>query len=149
MIIKTLVKILPIIVATSLLGACATPLTILRVPSVQPLAISDLTNAKALADSSGDVDASACYQDLLDFVGSSTGLPSNPKLGGAFSALETARIARRVASQPIPPKLHKDCAVLVLDAQQVMAQLGIAVGSVMVAKPLLNPPVLPPGVKLP
>jgi hypothetical protein len=101
---------------------------------VQAASVPDLQAAVADAKAAGDADGAACWQDVLNYVQalptSSAGAPE-PTIAGVASAIEAARIGVAQASigisiPPIPHQLHKDCAVIVIDATQLAAKLGIS-----------------------
>lgn len=100
---------------------------------VQAATLPDVEAAVASATAAGDVDGAACWQDVADYI---KALPTDqqgaavPVILGVASGIEAARIAAQAASQgvvipPIPAKLHKDCAVLVVDAQQLALKIGL------------------------
>jgi hypothetical protein len=107
---------------------------------VQTATVPDLQAAVAEAQAAGDQDGAACLTDVLNYVQalpsvSSSAPPVN--VVGAASALEAARIGAASLSTgfvipPIPHQLHKDCAVLVIDAEQLAAKFGI--GAAALAK---------------
>jgi hypothetical protein len=101
---------------------------------VQAATVPDLQAAVADAKAAGDADGFACWTDVLNYVqalptaGAST--PA-PQIAGVASGIEAARIgaaslAQGVVIPPIPHQLHKDCAVLIIDAEQLAARLGIS-----------------------
>jgi len=101
---------------------------------VQAASVPDLQAAVADAKAAGDADGAACWQDVLNYV---QALPTSaassvaPTVAGVASALEAARIAAAqtsvgVSVPPIPAQLHRDCAVLIVDAQELAAKLGIS-----------------------
>jgi hypothetical protein len=104
---------------------------------VQATTLPDAQAALADAQAAGDTDAAACYQDIIDFLNSlpTSGASSEPpKVVGLLSALEAGRVLAQAAQNgpqlpPIPPKLHKDCAVLIVDAQRTALTLGVDVAA--------------------
>jgi hypothetical protein len=132
---NTIIKILAF-TALAFLAGCAQFQAKLS-QDVQAASVPDLQAAVADAKAAGDADGAACWQDVLDYVQalptSAAGAPA-PTIAGVASALEAARIAATQASvgisvPPIPHQLHKDCAVLIIDAQQLAAKLGISAGA--------------------
>lgn len=98
---------------------------------VQTTTLPDINAAIADAQDAGDLDAVACFTDIRDFINS---LPNSvqpskaPGVVGVLSAIEEGRLLAKSGPPtlpPIPHQLHKDCAVIVLDAQQLAAKLGI------------------------
>lgn len=85
---------------------------------------ADLDGAIAMADAAGDKDAAACYRDVKDFVASQK-TAVLPAIKGAFSALEAARVAALTPPVQVPAQLHRDCAVIILDAQETALRLGL------------------------
>jgi hypothetical protein len=102
---------------------------------VQQVVVPDLQAAYSAAVAANDADGAACWNDILQYVNQlPTTAPggTTPTIAGVASALEAARIAQQggpVLFPPIPHQLHKDCAVIVVDAQQVAAKFGIIVGA--------------------
>lgn len=101
---------------------------------VQAASVPDLQAAVADAKAAGDKDGEACWNDVLAYV---QALPTNaasaplPTIAGVASGIEAARIAaaaagKGVAIPPIPAQLHRDCAVVLVDAQQLAAKLGLS-----------------------
>jgi hypothetical protein len=106
---------------------------------VQAATVPDLKAAIADAQAAGDADGLACWNDVLSYV---QALPTtsasapNPTVAGVASGIEAARIAAAqagnvVALPPIPAQLHRDCAVVVLDAEQLAAKLGISAAAIV------------------
>lgn len=91
------------------------------VAPIRQTTIEDAQAALAIAQAAGDTDAAPCYQDIIDDL-SKQGT-SVPSINGLLSALEAARTFK---APTVSPKTHKDCAVLVVDAQVVAFKLGIA-----------------------
>lgn len=95
----------------------------------------------AIADAKGqnppDKIAETCYEALLALVTSDVANPL-PQQAGIFSALQKARDAKGMLAQlqsPTGPlaSLNAACAPLVLDVQNTLIGLGVAVG--LVANP--------------
>lgn len=103
---------------------------------VQAATVPDLQAAIADAKAANDQDGLDCWTDVLNYVEAlPTSAASNPlpAISGVASGLEAARIGAQALNgasinviPPIPPKLHKDCAVLVVDSQQLALKLGIS-----------------------
>lgn len=100
---------------------------------VQTLTVPDVQAALADAKAANNTDGIACWTDWLAYINS---LPTNssstplPKVIGAATIIEAASEASQatgapIAFPPIPHQLHKDCAVLIVDAQTVALKLGL------------------------
>lgn len=105
---------------------------------LQSFTVSDLQAAIALANAQTPPDtiAAACYQALLTMVQNING-PSIPSGGqvGAFYAFQQARDAKAFALNILSPNgpataLNNACAPLVVDAQNTLLMMGVAVGAV-------------------
>lgn len=97
------------------------------VAPIKATTLADAQAALATATAAGDTDAAPCYQDIVDVL-SASATSSPPAIVGILSALEAARTFK---APQIPAKLHKDCAVLVIDAQETAFKLGIAAAPVV------------------
>jgi hypothetical protein len=93
------------------------------VAPVQQATLADAQAALAIAKANGDDDAAACYADIADDLIAQGAKGAPIPIMGVLSALETARTFKGIS---IPPKTHKDCAVLVVDAQKVAFHLGLS-----------------------
>ena len=108
--------------------------------AVKPVALPDAQAALAMAQQYGDTDAAACYQSIVTYLQDSAA-PSLPVVNGALSALEAVRIARQHSGDPIvPAEIHRDCAVIIVDAQEVALKLGIRAGAAVVVPPAVLAP---------
>lgn len=96
------------------------------VAPVQQATLADAQAALARAQATGDTDVIPCYQDIVDVL-STPGTVSLPPVVGVLSALEAARTLKPPS---LPPKLHRDCAVLVVDAQEMAFKLGLTLAPV-------------------
>ncbi len=99
---------------------------------VQAATIPDIQAALADAQAASDADGVACWTDVLAYINAlpttTAGAPV-PSIKGVASGLEAARIAAAAAPvtiPPIPPQLHRDCAVLIVDFQETAAKLGLS-----------------------
>jgi len=114
---------------------------------VQAATVPDVTAALSDAQAAADADGAACWADVLAYINAlPTTVPagSTPTINGVASAIEAARTVQLqplATIPPISPQLHKDCAVVILDAQQTAAKLGLSaaalgkgVGAVKVLK---------------
>jgi hypothetical protein len=98
------------------------------VAPVQQATLADAQAALAIANANGDTDAAACYADIVADLSAQSAQGGPVAIVGVLSALESARTFKGVQ---IPAKTHKDCAVLVVDAQKVAFQLGLSAASVV------------------
>lgn len=96
------------------------------VAPIKQATLEDAQAALAIANANGDTDAAPCYQDIVDEL-SKPGSTGVPAINGLLSTLEAARTFK---APTVPPKLHKDCAVLVIDAQQTAFKLGLRLAPV-------------------
>lgn len=96
------------------------------VAPIKQTTLEDAQAALAIANANGDTDAAPCYQDIVDEL-SKPGATGLPVVNGVLSALEAARTFK---APTVPAKLHKDCAVLVIDAQETAFKLGIRLAPV-------------------
>ena len=95
---------------------------------VEPIKQATITDAQAaLADAqaAGDQDGAACFQDIINFLNQQGSAP--PQIAGVLSGME---VARTFKAPSLPPQLHKDCAVLVVDAQEMALKLGLTLAPV-------------------
>lgn len=92
---------------------------------VKAATIADAQACVADANAAGDADGAACCQDIADYL--STQSTAAPQIVGVLSALE---VARTFKAPTLPSKLHKDCAVLVVDAQGMALRLGLQLAPV-------------------
>jgi hypothetical protein len=98
---------------------------------IQAVTLPDLQAALASATASNDADGAACWSDMIDYVNAlptATTPNAIPQIKGIASALEASRNAANaqpIAIPPIPPKLHRDCAVVILDARELALKLGL------------------------
>lgn len=113
---------------------------------VQAASVPDLQAAVADAKAAGDADGLACWNDVLSYV---QALPTSsesaplPTVAGVASGIEAARIAAAAAGKgivipPIPHQLEKDCAIVVIDAQKLAAQLGLSAAALSKGLPVLK-----------
>lgn len=117
---------------------------------VQAATIPDVTAARDAAVAANDTDGAACWGDVIAYLNSLPTSAANqpaPQIVGVASALEatrTANIGQPLPVPPIPPQLHRDCAVVVLDAQNLAAKLGLSAAALgkglPVAKMLIAAP---------
>lgn len=119
-------KLLICALIISLLSGCA--LNSGEVKTIQTLTLTDAQNALAAAKSGGDTDAVACYTDLVNYL-SSLPTGSTTTVTGALGALEQARLLNNQVSAGIPANIHKDCAIIVIDAQETALKLGLIGGA--------------------
>jgi hypothetical protein len=90
----------------------------------------DLPAALAMARAANDTDAIACYSDLIAYAATLPTLNSATQpITGGFVLLEQARILANNASAVIPAQLHKDCAVLRIDALDLVNSFGLKAGA--------------------
>ncbi len=90
--------------------------------SLQAFTLADLIQAKEIAVSNGDLIAAACWDALLKDVGALKGVP---KVKGAFSAFEVARLGVGKIRGGISQEVHVACSPVVLDAQHLLIRLGL------------------------
>lgn len=147
------------ILSTFSLTACA-ELPLIGDQTTEPaqklstLTNADLTAAAAISTANGDIAGANCANALNDWLTSITPKAApevKTAIIGPASAFAEARVhvqkAQGIVDQiklGLPPTVHIACAPVVLDAQQVMIKLGLAIGAVKVA-PLVAP--LAPVVK--
>ena len=120
-----------LILALAVLAGC-TQIQAKLDTQVSAVTVPDLQAAIADAKAANDADGVDCWTQVLDYVQSlpvsSIGTPE-PSIVGVASGIEAART---VAAQPvptfppIPASLHKACAVLVVDSQELALKLGIS-----------------------
>jgi len=125
--------------------ATANPLLLL-----QTFTETDLNAALADAQAQTPPDAPAvtCYTAVLAIVKTNVANPL-PTTAGAFSALQKARDAKAMIGSLQAPNgplavLNNACAPLVMDAQNTLIALGVAVG--LIANPITSVPVAAAGL---
>lgn len=98
------------------------------VAPIQQTTLEDAKAALAIANANGDTDGAACYADIVADLSAQAAAGGPLPIAGVLSALEAARTFKGVQ---IPAKTHRDCAVLVVDAQQMAIKLGIQLAPVV------------------
>lgn len=122
-----------IILSLLMLGGCSTisglfkkPVTANPVQAAQTqiaqITQADLTNAITIAKANNDVAGVNCLTALQAHLPAATTLP---KVNGAFSAYELARVKIAAFQNGVPQDVHIACAPVVLDAQGVLLKLGV------------------------
>ncbi len=92
---------------------------------VQEITGPDIDAAIALAKAGNDPDGLACWE-AIKAVMPATGTV-HIEVKGAASAVQAARNVRRGVQAGVDPVVHKNCAVVVLDAEQTAARLGLRI----------------------
>ena len=111
---------------------------------VQAATVPDLQAAVADAQAANDQDGVDCWTQVLAYVQSlptANATTAQPQIAGIASALEAGRIASNQplpSFPPVPHSLHKACAVLVVDAQQLALKLGISAGALAKGAPIVK-----------
>lgn len=91
------------------------------VAPIQQATLEDAKAAVVIAQANHDDAAVQCFTDIVNYLQNDPGA-SVPAINGVLSGLEAARTFR---APSIPENIHKDCAVIVLDAQQAALRLGL------------------------
>lgn len=137
------------IVALAVLAGCAQIQQKLN-QDVQAVTTPDLQTALADAQAANHASGVTCWGGLLAYV-NALPVPSanspQPALGGVATALELGSEFQNappqlIALPPLPHDVHDACAGILLDDANLLAKLGITVGSLgkiklpLLAKPL-------------
>lgn len=103
---------------------------------VQAVTLPDLNTALADATAANHASGITCWGGLVNYVNA---LPvpaagaSQPQTGGVATALELGSefqaSPQLVSLPPLPPAVHDACAGILLDDANLLAKLGITVGS--------------------
>lgn len=104
--------------------------------NLQVITTKDVDAAIALAQQSGDADGLACWQAIKAAM-PADGTTAQVQIDGVLSAWQEARNIRRGIQGGIDPTVHRTCAVLVVEAEQTLAKLGVRAG--FLAKPVPVP----------
>lgn len=106
-----------------LLPGCATVAGIAGT-QLQLVTAADIDAAIELARIGEDADGMACWQAVKAAMpaGAAT---ATVKIAGVASAWQAGRNARRGLQAGIDPVVHRNCAVLIVDAEQTAGKLGL------------------------
>lgn len=110
----------PIVAIMFMLSGCA------MVVKQQLAALTKGDVETALVLAADDSDAVLCYMAILETLPAGE-LSVAPEAVGPLSAFQKVRNLRRGVTTDIPPEVHRNCAVLVLDAQKTVARLGLRI----------------------
>ena len=103
------------------------------VQSIGTITQTDLASAIASAKAAGDTVGQNCWQAISDWIGVQ---PVKPQITGAISGVEALRIANGRIKSGLPSAVHVNCAPVVIDAQNVMLQLGLIAATKALPIPL-------------
>lgn len=106
------------------LSGCAT-IAAVGGAKLQEITGPDVDAAIELAKAGGDADGLACWEAIKAAMPATGAASIDVK--GVASALQAARNVRRGIQAGVDPAVHRNCAVLVLDAQQTALKLGLRV----------------------
>jgi hypothetical protein len=96
------------------------------VAPIQQTTLADAQAAVVIAQASGDQAGVQCFTDIVNYLQNAG--PALPAVAGVLSGLEAARTFKGIT---IPENIHRDCAVIVLDAQQAAIRLGLSLAPVV------------------
>jgi hypothetical protein len=109
-----------LLIITALLAGCAGLNT-----NLQHVTAADVDAAIQLAQQANDAEGVACWQAVRSAITASWN--NDPvEIKGSASALQEARNVRRAIQDPV---VHRNCAVVVLDATETAARIGLRVGT--------------------
>lgn len=90
--------------------------------SLAQVTIADIDAAIVIAQAGGDTDNVACLQQIKLWLGNPKPAPS---IVGPISAFAATRVGVSRIRSGVPPEMHRACAVIIVDANQVLLRLGI------------------------
>lgn len=122
------VRLLPLLIALPLLGACAGTAPSEAdddVSGIRAFALEDLQTALALAEAGQDRLAVKCWARLIAIVGRDR--PDRVAIKGAFSAYQSARNIRHRLESGVPDDIREACAPMTSESRGVLLRL-LAIG---------------------
>jgi PBP1b-binding outer membrane lipoprotein LpoB len=112
-----------ILLVCILFAGCAGVASKVGQSKLQEITTADVDAAIEMAKAGNDQDGLACWM-AIKAVMPATGV-AQIDVKGAASALQAARNVRRSVQAGVDPVVHKNCAVVILDAEQTALKLGL------------------------